>query len=210
MKLTPNSSTKIEVEIKSLLGSQSQRDRLIDLLKGLKAEKLGTESQLNHYFHGDSPLFNPGTSVRTRAIDHRAAILFVKKSISADSSENGLSRIELEIPTKISISELDEKLVESGLSYLSKWSRVRESFQLCWQGLYYSVSIDRNSGYGYVCEVELTVTEDLVDFAKDRIYELLERLGLEELPQDRLERMFAHYNQNWENYYGTNNVFEVI
>ena len=33
--------------------------------------------------------------------------------------------------------------------------------------------------------------------------------GLVELDQDRLARMFEFYNSNWEDYYGTDNVFIV-
>jgi hypothetical protein len=29
------------------------------------------------------------------------------------------------------------------------------------------------------------------------------------LAQERLERMFAHYNQNWPEYYGTTKVFII-
>jgi hypothetical protein len=35
------------------------------------------------------------------------------------------------------------------------------------------------------------------------------KLGVEELPQDRLERMFAHYNAHWPEYYGTEKVFVI-
>jgi hypothetical protein len=34
-------------------------------------------------------------------------------------------------------------------------------------------------------------------------------LGVEELLQDRLERMFAHYNEHWQEYYGTDRTFII-
>jgi len=35
------------------------------------------------------------------------------------------------------------------------------------------------------------------------------KLDVEELPQDRLERMFAYYNKNWPEYYGTEKIFVI-
>lgn len=34
-------------------------------------------------------------------------------------------------------------------------------------------------------------------------------LGAQELPGDRLECMFAYYNQHWPEYYGTDKIFTV-
>ena len=32
---------------------------------------------------------------------------------------------------------------------------------------------------------------------------------VEELSQDRLERMFSFYNNNWSDYYGTEKIFNI-
>ncbi len=37
----------------------------------------------------------------------------------------------------------------------------------------------------------------------------MNKLKCEELAQDRLERMFEHYNKNWPEYYGTEKVFLI-
>ena len=42
-----------------------------------------------------------------------------------------------------------------------------------------------------------------------RLRALMTELGVEELAQDRLERMFAYYNANWPTYYGTEETFTV-
>jgi len=34
-------------------------------------------------------------------------------------------------------------------------------------------------------------------------------LGVQELPNARLERMFTYYNQHWQEYYGTDKVFTI-
>jgi len=51
--------------------------------------------------------------------------------------------------------------------------------------------------------------EKLLDEARASISSLMESLGVQELPQDRLERMFAFYNAHWPEYYGTDRIFTV-
>ena len=48
-----------------------------------------------------------------------------------------------------------------------------------------------------------------VDSARNEIRALMSKLNVEELPQDRLARMFDFYNKNWEDYYGTDKIFVV-
>jgi len=72
-----------------------------------------------------------------------------------------------------------------------------------------SVSI-RMLGYGYLAEFEkILADESAVQSARAEIESIMSELGVAELPQDRLERMFAHYNQNWPDYYGTDKVFVI-
>ena len=72
------------------------------------------------------------------------------------------------------------------------------------------VCIDRNAGYGYLAEFE-RMTDDAgeVDSLRESILSTIGTLGLSELPQDRLERMFAHYNAHWDEYYGTERTFTI-
>lgn len=71
--------------------------------------------------------------------------------------------------------------------------------------------IDKNAGYGYVAEFEKILSDkNQIDEAKESIRKELELLGIEELPQDRLERMFAHYNQHRPEYYGTEKTFTIL
>jgi hypothetical protein len=70
--------------------------------------------------------------------------------------------------------------------------------------------MDKNAGYGYLVEVEiLAESTEAVDPTKAQIYALMEKLGLTELPQARLDRMFDYYNAHWREYYGTDKVFVV-
>lgn len=218
-----------EVEVKSLLGSheraQAVRDGLTKLGGG---EMLAHNKQLNHYFEGGAleklaPAIAPhlseadrakfddlatrakSFSVRTR--DKDGTIIFVvKASVGDDSSENGVARMEFEAEVPLSLEELDQLILSAGFTYQAKWSREREEYAV--NGT--NVTIDKNAGYGYLAEFERVVDDEaqLAD-ARAQIDSLMKALGAEELPQDRLERMFAFYNKSWPEYYGTDKIFTI-
>lgn len=221
-----------EIEIKSLLGSPENAEALrASLVRVDPATALTSRNtQLNHYFTGGdtktlaeklSPLFSDpeqqkalhtiletgsNFSIRTREIDGRI-LLVVKASIDAHTSANGVSRLEFEeeVPGH-TLDELDQAILAAGFSYQAKWSREREEY-LC-QGT--KVCLDKNAGYGYLAEFE-RMADDMSEGDKIRgeIRALMQAVGLAELPQARLERMFAHYNQHWPEYYGTDKIFVI-
>lgn len=221
-----------EIEIKSLLGSKETANELKRRLKKLfpALKTLPHHKQLNHYFNEPKdvrmveqaikPLLSNekgkklsdliksvrgGVSIRTREADGK--VLFIlKASIGDDTSANGVSRIEFEEPVKLTLAELDKRLLGAGLSYQAKWSREREEFDLGDT----HVTIDKNAGYGYLAEFEQMLDDKKKsNEAKKELLELMDQLGVAELPQDRLERMFQHYNEHWQEYYGTDRVFMV-
>ena len=219
-----------EVEVKALLGSKERADEIRAALKQLDAEceLVSQNKQLNHYFEGgtiakladvmrdhlsaeyrakldDLSARAKSFSVRTRDKDN-IVILVVKASVGDDSSENGVARMEFEAQVPLSLNELDELVLSAGFTYQAKWSREREEY-LC-NGT--NVTIDKNAGYGYVAEFERVVSSEAeVGPARADIDTLMKSLGIEELPQDRLERMFAFYNRNWPEYYGTDKIFTI-
>ncbi len=220
-----------EVEVKALLGTNEAAEELI---KGMRAsdpefKELGRHRQLNHYFIGNDlaslsqklsghgePSKNSllkdlvprahNCSVRTRLAD-KDAILVIKASVDDTSSANGTARMEIEAKTpNLSLEQLDQLVLASGFAYQAKWSRERREF--LYRGL--NVSIDKNAGYGFLAEFEMIVNDPTkIDSAKDLLRSTLKELAISELPQDRLERMFAHYNKNWQTYYGTEKTFIV-
>ena len=106
----------------------------------------------------------------------------------------------------MTLDELDQLLLSIGFVYQAKWSREREEY-ICKET---NICLDRNAGYGYIAEFERMVSDIAdTDNAKKKLRELMEELGVKELPQDRLERMFAHYNKHWQDYYGTEKIFVV-
>jgi predicted adenylyl cyclase CyaB len=220
-----------EVEIKSLLGGKENAESLkANLKKRFPDTKLvGQGKQLNHYFNLPKDLslliknteeFIPENrrdefrhmlshgqkmSLRTRNADGRV-ILVVKASVGDDTSSNGVKRIEFEETVKKSLDELDKILLQSGCTYQAKWSREREEYES--GGIH--VCIDKNAGYGYLAEFEKVIPEEhLLDQARRQLEETMKTLGVAELQQDRLERMFAHYNAHWLEYYGTDKTFNI-
>lgn len=220
-----------EIEIKSLLGKKENADALKEKLQKLPdpARLVRKSSQLNHYFLvGDWENFlkniqsylsvehfghlhriiqeGKNHSVRTRQSDGKV-LLVVKASLDDMTSSNGVSRMEFEEETPdLSLHDLDAILLKSGFEYQAKWSRDREEYKVG----DISVCLDRNAGYGYVAEFEKIIHEaSEAEKTKREILKFMESLGIEELPQDRLERMFAYYNAHWAEYYGTDKIFVI-
>lgn len=220
-----------EIEIKSLLGSKESADALIHKMEEMDpATKLiGESSQLNHYFvAGDGAkileafssrlseekrealrkilLEGKNISLRTRQTNGKA-LLVVKASIDDTTSSNGTARLEFEeMLSDLTLSELDQLLLDAGSAYQAKWSRDRREY--AFRDIV--VCIDRNAGYGYLAEFEKIVTEGAeAESAKRELRALMAELGVEELPQERLERMFAYYNEHWPDYYGTEKIFNI-
>ena len=219
-----------EIELKSLLGDASNAEKLVQKMKNLDPNMIarGSHKQLNHYFkdgnlqslyqkleaHVPEEKKNQFKeivekaktfSVRTRNADGKI-ILVVKASVDETTSSNGTARLEFEVSMDMTMDELDSQILASGFNYQAKWSRERTDYTYKDT----AVSIDKNAGYGYLAEFEKTETElEKVEPTKALLREMLKELEVQELPQDRLERMFAFYNDNWQDYYGTEKTFNI-
>lgn len=217
-----------EIEIKSLLGDQERADHFRNTLIKEGAVKQSEHSQLNHYFiKGDfekllcnlnnhlssqqqEKLLNiiqqgRNHSVRTRDTDGEVKIV-IKASVDETTSTNGIKRFEFEEHVGLTLKELDTILLAADFEYQAKWSREREEYSFD----KVTITLDRNAGYGWLSEFELVVSDPSdIHSAEHSIRELMERFGLEVLSQERLERMFHHYNQHWSDYYGTDKIFTI-
>jgi predicted adenylyl cyclase CyaB len=217
-----------EIEIKSLLGNKRRADNLRTKLNERGGKLLAQNRQLNHYFvisnvekfkrklekhisEDKKELFKKvlekgsDFSIRTRDTNGEVKLV-VKTSIGDDTSSNGVSRMEFEDNMDMSLDELDKLLLAAGLKYQAKWSREREEYKLGDT----NICLDKNAGYGYLVEFERVVPEkSMADSVEGELLDLMRGFGVEELPQDRLERMFSYYNDNWMDYYGTDKVFNV-
>lgn len=219
-----------EVEIKSLLGSPENAQKVRDAIKQAdpSCTILSHNKQLNHYFIGgelpnlaevarehlsveaaarldDLAAKAKDFSVRTRDKDGQV-LLVVKASVGDDTSANGVARLEFEEWVQLTLDELDALVLSAGFTYQAKWSREREEY-VC-RGI--NITLDKNAGYGWLAEFEKVVDDtSKVAQARADIEAFMRDIGAQELPQDRLERMFAFYNAHWSEYYGTDNIFNV-
>ena len=215
-----------EIEIKSLLGTKDKADVLSQKIAKKGGKLISKNKQLNHYFVltdvakfeaillpqvSDKDKFKQilekgrDFSVRTREVLGKV-ILVIKASLGEGTSANAVSRMEFEAQINLSLEELDKLLLSAGLEYQAKWSRAREEYKLGET----NICIDRNAGYGYLAEFERVVPEGSpVDGIKQELIHLMDEFEAEELKQDRLERMFEYYNKHWQDYYGTDKVFNI-
>ena len=220
-----------EIEIKSLLGGKDKADELREKLLGgnPKASLVYKGKSINHYFInptsfkeliGNTKELFPkekakrfeemilnakDISVRTRETETEV-MLVLKASVDDTTSSNGIARMEFEEPVKVSLKELDQILLDSGLKYQAKWSREREEYKYG----DFKVCIDKNAGYGYLTEFELMIKDKkMANEAKSTIKKEMDKFGLVELDQARLARMFDYYNKNWSEYYGTERTFNI-
>jgi len=226
-----------EVEVKALLGGPERAEELRRAMKAVDPSCTLTSKnkQLNHYFeidpgvprggslqglsHALSPhISDPArakldrmasgatkSSLRTRKKDDDVYVV-VKASVDDTTSENGIARIEFEERVALSLDELDRLILKNGFKYQAKWSREREEY-VC---IGINVTLDKNAGYGWLAEFERVVDDDKqLENARKEIRALMSDLAVEELAQVRLERMFAHYNAHWPEYYGTEKIFVV-
>lgn len=219
-----------EVEIKALLGTPERADQLREALKKVdpNAKLVSQNKQRNHYFiDGDVSWIRGQTddllsaealerlddigrrvkawSVRTRDEDG-TVYLVVKASVDDTSSENGIARVEFQEKVPCTLEEIDQRLRAAFFNEQAKWSREREEYVV--NGV--NVCLDKNAGYGYVAEFERVVEDaSQLENAQQEVRALMEAAGVEELPQERLKRMFDHYNENWESYYGTDKIFVI-
>lgn len=222
--------SQYEIEVKTLLGEKERADALKARMCALdpSCTRVSANKQLNHYFTDGNledlfaktkhlfsdtvrekfeTLAEKGTnfSVRTREKDDQV-LLVVKASVDSGTSSNGVSRLEFEEEVPLSLLELDALVLDAGFTYQAKWSREREEYT--YKGA--NVCIDRNAGYGYLAEFEKVIhDESVLAETRAEIDALMAELEVEELAQERLERMFAFYNANWPEYYGTEKVFII-
>lgn len=217
-----------EIEIKSLLGAKEKADELKEKIKAKGAKLSSANKQLNHYFilkdsqklkekllpyvsKDKKRLFEKiltegsNLSVRTRDTDGKV-IFVIKASIGDDSSTNGVSRMEFEDVMDMNLEQLDRLLLDARLEYQAKWSREREEYKM--EDV--NICLDKNAGYGYLAEFEKVIPNHTeADKTKKELLDIMKELEVAELRQDRLERMFSYYNDNWQDYYGTDKVFNI-
>ena len=219
-----------EIEIKSLLGSQNATDAFLKKVQKLdpSCQLVNEQKQLNHYFKGGAipklvaefvseltdeqvamlkTIAERATSVNVRSRQkNNTTLLIVKGSLDATSAAHSHQRMEFEAPLALSIDVLDQRIERAGWQLEAKWQAERKMYEAF--GL--TLDIFFSPGYGYLVEFEKVVdSESERKSAYRQVIATMEQLGVAELANDRLERMFAYYNEHWREYYGTRNIFTV-
>ena len=219
-----------EIEIKSLLGNKEAADRLLEKAKLLdpKTRLVSEQHQLNHYFkNGDlkkltetlsdfltdeqqknlNEIIARATHINVRSREKNGKTIFiVKGSLDDVSAVHSHQRMEFEAPLDMTIDELDKRITDSGWELEAKWQADRQLYES--MGL--TLDMFFTPGYGYMIEFERVVADDTDrETAHKQVVDVMEQLDVKELPNDRLERMFAYYNNHWAEYYGTNKIFVV-
>jgi len=220
-----------EIEIKSLLPDQKAADELIERVtrKDSTIELVSEQHQLNHYFkEGDlaSLIETMKDHLSTKQLDlirdiaaravhinvrarlrNDTVLLIVKGSLDDASAAHSHQRMEFEEPVDMPIDELDELILSSGWQLEAKWQADRKIYR----ALGLTIDMVKTPGYGYLVEFERVVSDDTArDEAHSQVIAVMKSLNAEELANDRLERMFAYYNEHWQEYYGTDKAFTVL
>lgn len=235
------SDTNYEVELKVLLWTAFPPEIFIKALSNdfKSVREKAEETHRNHYFEVPHrckimPAFEERLPidhedkiriaefrnwndivVRSREVTtvHWTQVLLVMKStVDWGTSQNGTIRKELEIPTPMSIDDLDAILTaQAEIRPQAKWSRVRKTFDVVDKdGFYFTVCLDKNAGYGYIVEFEVVVNNpSVIESTKLKLKNCINIMWLQELPEDQLHRMFEFYTKNWESFYQTENYFFI-
>ena len=145
---------------------------------------------------------------KMRELDPACTCVSMNKQLNHYFKDGDIEALyEFAEPVALTLDELDELILGAGFAYEAKWSREREEYT--YKGA--NVCIDKNAGYGYLAEFEKVVPHDeAIAAIRSELDLLMKELGVEELLQDRLERMFAHYNEHWPEYYGTDRTFVIL
>lgn len=219
-----------EIEIKTLLGSKQNSDALLAAATqhDPKTTLVSEQKQLNHYYHSGNladlakstaeyltpeqlavlnDIATRATSINVRTRQKNDTVLLIAKgSLDKTSAVHSHHRMEFEAPVPLTINELDELVLQSGWQLQAKWQADRKLYDT--MGL--TLDVFFTPGYGYLAEFEKVVQADTDRAAAhQQLVETMAALGVKELPNARLERMFAYYNQHWQEYYGTDKVFEI-
>ena len=151
-------------------------------------------------------------SIRTRFSVSRKGIettqLVVKSSIEDANSENGVMRFEgtVHIDNPLPFEQMTS-VIDKYFPLIAKWSRYRKTYDITTNdNVRMTVCLDKNAGYGYIAEFEIIGDEETTQEDATRLRTFIASIGLQELSQDRLARMYDHYNAHWAEYYGTDRI----
>lgn len=221
---------KREIEIKYLLNGKTGKNELIAALERVfpTHQKKATKTVIS-YFYKDgvsheqiltvgknllmpeeyielqSVLNNSDALlVKARSIDD-TVYFAVKGSAKGDDPVHAVNRIEFEAEVHVSLEDVGNIIEDAGIEIASKWSSRREFYTL-------ENNIEMNlefvAGYGYKAEIEIVINDgDSHEDAIKSIETIAGSLHLTEASQELFGRMYAYYNEHWQEYFNTDREF---
>lgn len=142
--------------------------------------------------------------VKCRSID-ATNFFAVKGTPLGEDPVHAVNRLEFEVALDVPLETIDSQLQAAGIVIASKWSSQRDFYSLD-QGM--KAEIEFVSGYGYKAELELVIEDgESVEVAQQSIRDIASELTLTEASQALLGRMYAYYNQHWQEYFDTDKTF---
>lgn len=185
---------------------------IIGRLKSLKLNEdidefrlnLSNSPQLNYYYISAA---DSESSLRLREEtfgNQRTVVsMIVKTAAEGDDAINGADRQEYSVMLGSTLAEADAFLLQSCMAEqrIARWARYRTEWSVIVKGEAFTISLDDNSGYGPLVEIEGP--------SEDAISELAELLALEWLSTEELGAMYKMVMADPELYFAefvNNNV----
>ncbi len=219
-----------EIEKKYLLKNKADREDLVQNLKDLfpGMELKGTKTVISYFYkkaESKDQILAAGKAllteaqmadlttlvencdeimVKCRSIDD-TKYFAVKGAASGEDAVHAANRMEYEVVLDQDLESINGAIVGAGIILVSKWSSLRDFYSLD-ENL--KADIEFVAGYGHKAELELVIPDgESVDDAVATIDVLAEKLKLYYASDALMGRMYAYYNQHWEEYFNTDNVF---
>lgn len=208
----------LEKEIKIIAPSLTGKEESI-LIKNERFLKKGDESQINIYYKGlnkdnlstiseviDIALLEEiknfsQFSLRTRLINNEEAFIIIKAS--NENVINGNERREINYKIDPQDFHLIDSILSNRYSVDSKWNRTR----VIYESEFLALTVDNNSGYGIIGEIEILEENDKYKSIQDLI-NLIQGTECRLLEVSRVNEWYKIYCTMWERFYLTGKTFK--
>lgn len=208
----------LEKEIKIIAPSLTGKEESI-LIKNERFLKKGDESQINIYYKGlnkdnlstiseviDIALLEEiknfsQFSLRTRLTNNEEAFIIIKAS--NENVINGNERREINYKIDPQDFHLIDSILSTRYSVDSKWNRTR----VIYESEFLALTVDNNSGYGIIGEIEILEENDKYKSIQDLI-NLIQGTECRLLEVSRVNEWYKIYCTMWERFYLTGKTFK--
>lgn len=180
----------LEVELKFRVADEAALSERLGLLG---ARSAGLESQRDAYFnHPARDFAETDEALRIRTIGMASTVTYKGPVLGTKAK----SREELECGVA-DVATFSQVLVRLGFRPTLLVEKERRHLELEWDGRAATICLDRVTGLGLFCELELLATKEDREAAERSIWSLATRLGLNEVErQSYLEMLLEKVQKN--------------